>query len=404
LPRSPGAASRCAAPGGSPGKAEPTQSSAKPPPDSPDAIRVRRRAGGDRATEPGTVRSRVGGWPIAAALAVIALILYLIRYALLPFVFAIAIAFVTDPLIRGGQHRLRLPRWVVGALIYAVLILLFAATLYAIGANAVHDFVQMAERGPATLRKFIEDVLGPNGIALFGKIYRVDDVMQALSAAAEKLVAAGAIVKLGSFGVGALFGLFLTLVLTPYFMISGPRLAAGAIAAGAIWLIPPERRKSVTDLLPKIVPALRRYLLGIFLVVVYTSVIAWIGFGPIFALPGAVLLAVTVGILEIMPVVGPISAALLVGIVATQQTTLTAAALLMGFVLALRLSIDNIIGPIVLGQAARLHPVVVIAGFVCGAMLFGVVGLLLAVPTAVCIKIALEHYYAEPIRPGEREG
>jgi predicted PurR-regulated permease PerM len=399
LPRSPGAASRCAAPGGSPGKAEPTQSSAKPPPDSPDAIRVRRRAGGDRATEPGTVRSRVGGWPIAAALAVIALILYLIRYALLPFVFAIAIAFVTDPLIRGGQRRLRLPRWVVGVLIYAVLILLFAATLYAIGANAVHDFMQMAERGPATLRKFIADVLGPNGIALFGKIYRADDVMQALSAAAEKLVAAGAIVKLGSFGVGALFGLFLTLVLTPYFMISGPRLAAGAI-----WLIPPERRKSVTDLLPKIVPALRRYLLGIFLVVLYTSVIAWIGFGPIFALPGAVLLAVTVGILEIMPVVGPISAALLVGIVATQQTTLTAAALLMGFVLALRLSIDNIVGPIVLGHAARLHPVVVIAGFVCGAMLFGVVGLLLAVPTTVCIKIALEHYYAEPIRPGEREG
>jgi predicted PurR-regulated permease PerM len=399
LPRSPGEASRCAAPGGSPGKAEPTQSSAKPPPDSPDAIRVRRREGGDRAAEPGTVRSRVGGWPIAAALAVVALILYLIRYALLPFVFAIAIAFVTDPLIRGGQRRLRLPRWVVGVLIYAVLILLFAATLYAIGANAVHDFMQMAERGPATLRKFIDDVLGPNGIALFGKIYRADDVMEALSAATEKLVAAGAIVRFGSFGVGALFGLFLTLVLTPYFMISGPRLAAGAI-----WLIPPERRKSVTDLLPKIIPALRRYLLGIFLVVVYTSVIAWIGFGPIFALPGAVLLAVTVGILEIMPVVGPISAALLVGIVATQQATLTAAALLMGFVLALRLSIDNIVGPIVLGHAARLHPVVVIAGFVCGAMLFGVVGLLLAVPTAVCIKIALEHYYAEPIRPEEREG
>jgi predicted PurR-regulated permease PerM len=104
-----------------------------------------------------------------------------------------------------------------------------------------------------------------------------------------------------------------------------------------------------------------------------------------------------------MPVIGPLSSAILVGIVAAQQATLTAAALLMGLVLALRLSIDNIIGPIVLGHAARLHPVVVIAGFVCGAMLFGVVGLLLAVPTAVCIKIALEHYYAEPIRPEERQ-
>ena len=287
----------------------------------------------------------------------------------------------------------------MGALVYVVLVLLFAATLYAIGANAAHDLTQMAERGPATLHKFVEDIVGPNGIALFGNTYRADDVMQALSATAEKLIAAGAIVQLGSLGVGALFGLFLTLVLTPYFMISGPRLAAGAI-----WLIPPERRNSVTDLLPKIIPALRRYLLGIFLVVVYTSFIAWIGFGPVFALPGAVLLAVTVGTLEIMPVVGPISAALLVGIVAAQQATLTEAGLLMGFVLALRLSIDNIIGPIVLGHAARLHPVVVIAGFVCGAMLFGVVGLLLAVPMAVCIKVALEHYYAEPIRPEEREG
>ena len=286
----------------------------------------------------------------------------------------------------------------MGALVYVVLVLLFAATLYAIGANAAHDLTQMAERGPAMLHKFVEDIVGPNGIALFGNTYRADDVMQALSATAEKLIAAGAIVQLGSLGVGALFGLFLTLVLTPYFMISGPRLAAGAI-----WLIPPERRNSVTDLLPKILPALRRYLLGIFLVVVYTSFIAWIGFGPVFALPGAVLLAVTVGILEIMPVIGPLSSAILVGIVAAQQATLTAAALLMGLVLALRLSIDNIIGPIVLGHAARLHPVVVIAGFVCGAMLFGVVGLLLAVPMAVCIKIALEHYYAEPIRPEERQ-
>ena len=285
----------------------------------------------DRPPQPATVRSRVGGWPIAAALAVVAIILYLIRYALLPFVFAIAIAFVTDPLIRAGQRRLRLPRWVVGALVYVVLVLLLAATLYAIGANAAHDLTQIAERGPATLHKFIEDIVGPNGIAWFGKTYRADDVMQALSASSrearrgERLGAARS-----AWDQRAVRLVFLTLVLTPYFMISGPRLAAGAI-----WLIPPERRKSVTDLLPKIIPALRRYLLGIFLVVVYTSLIAWIGFGPVFALPGAVLLAVTVGILEIMPVVGPISAAILVGIVALQQETLQAAALLVGFVIAL---------------------------------------------------------------------
>src|ERR1700745_2347351 len=48
-------------------------------------------------------RSFVGGWAIAAVLAVVAVLLYQIRIALLPFVFAVAVAFVLDPLIRAGS-------------------------------------------------------------------------------------------------------------------------------------------------------------------------------------------------------------------------------------------------------------------------------------------------------------
>jgi predicted PurR-regulated permease PerM len=45
--------------------------------------------------------------PIVAALAVVAIILYEVRYALLPFVFAAAIGFVADPLIVTLQRRRR---------------------------------------------------------------------------------------------------------------------------------------------------------------------------------------------------------------------------------------------------------------------------------------------------------
>ena len=77
------------------------------------------------------------------------------------------------------------------------------------------------------------------------------------------------------------------------------------------------------------------------------------------------------------------------------------ALLLVAFVIGLRLSIDDLVGPLILGRAARVHPVVVILSFVCGAMLFGIVGLLLAMPVAVTVKTTLEHYYAEPVRqPG----
>ena len=339
-------------------------------------------------------RSRVGGWPIAAALAIVAIVLYAVRYALLPFVFAIG--FVTDPLIVAAQRHSGAPRWVVATLAYILLLLLVGVFGYAVGVNAARELLQLADQAPTIARNLIAQAAEQDGLTLFGTTYTADDIMNAIDAGFHELMAAGIVAQAGSLTIGALFALALTFVLAPYFMISGPRLVAGAI-----WLIPPERRHSVVELLPKIVPMLRRYLIGIVLVVIYASIASWIGFGLVFHLPNAVLLAITVGVLELVPVIGPLSSAILVGIVAVQQTSLQAAILLVGFVVMLRLSIDNLVGPLVLGSATRLHPVVIIAAFTCGAMLFGIVGLLLAVPTAVCIKIALEHYYAEPVRPEE---
>jgi predicted PurR-regulated permease PerM len=203
----------------------------------------------------------------------------------------------------------------------------------------------------------------------------------------------GMLARVAGIGVAGIFALVLLLVLLPYFMISGPRLAAAAI-----WLIPPERRHSVEGLLPRLLPVLRRYLVGVFMVVSYTAGVAWLGFGLVFKLPHAPLLSITVGLLEIIPAIGPATSAVLASLAALQNGgSLVGLLGPIGFIIALRLSIDNLVGPFVLGQAARIHPVVVMFAFVSGAMLFGAIGLLLAVPAAVTIKTALQHYYAEPV-------
>ncbi|HEX3537035.1 MAG TPA: AI-2E family transporter [Stellaceae bacterium] len=339
-------------------------------------------------------RSRVGGWPIAAAIAVIALLLYAVRYALLPFVFAAAVAFVTEPLIAAATRRSALPRWSVAALLCVVLLVAFAGAAYGLARTAAADLLQLIGNAPAIARNLLRQLLGDAGTTVLGNTYTADSLVAAAGETLKRALGFGLVAKVGGSVIGALFGLVLTLVLIPFFMVSGPRLAAGTL-----WLIPPERRPSVMALLPKLVPVLRRYLIGIAVVVAYTAAVAWLGFGLVAGLANAALLAVTVGVLEIVPVIGPLTAATLVGLTAVQQASLAAALALIGFVIALRLSIDNLVGPLVLGQATRLHPVVIIAAFVCGAMLFGVVGLLLAVPTAVCVKLTLEHYYAEPIRP-----
>jgi len=66
-----------------------------------------------------------------------------------------------------------------------------------------------------------------------------------------------------------------------------------------------------------------------------------------------------------------------------------------GYAIALRLSIDQLVGPIVLGNAARLHPVVVIFCFLAGGALFGIVGMILAVPAALLIKMSLSVLYRD---------
>ncbi len=137
-----------------------------------------------------------------------------------------------------------------------------------------------------------------------------------------------------------MFSLVLTFVFIACFLISGP-----ALAEGAIRLLPPERRGSVRSMLPRVLPVLRRYLVGVAGVVTFTAAAGWIGFGLIFGLPHAVLLSLTVGVLEIIPAVGPFAAAVLVGLPALQEHSLWATIGLSAYAVALRLAIDNVAAP-----------------------------------------------------------
>jgi predicted PurR-regulated permease PerM len=62
---------------------------------------------------------------------------------------------------------------------------------------------------------------------------------------------------------------------------------------------------------------------------------------------------------------------------------------------ALRLSIDQLLGPIVLGTAAHVHPVLIIFCFLAGGITFGIPGVILAVPVALLFKSTLATLYGD---------
>ncbi|HEY5300939.1 MAG TPA: AI-2E family transporter [Acetobacteraceae bacterium] len=339
-------------------------------------------------------RSRVGGWPIAIVGIILVLLAYELRYTLIPFVFAIVIGFVLDPVIAWSAQRLGGRRWPAAIVLTLAILGLVLGGGWWIGQQSFQEFQSAIERLPRMIEGTAEAIGSPGGITLFGVHYTPEQLSTTIVTGATNLFNATSIVLALRIGVGTLAAVVLTLVLIPYFLVSGPR-----IASGTIWLVPPERRGSIEAMLPVLVPVLRRYVVGLICVVIYTMVAIYIALGPLFHVPGGALLAVVVGFLELIPVIGPITSIVLIGLAAIQVGGF-AAIFLMAWALVLRLSIDNLVGPFLLGRATAVHPVVVIFGFIVGAVLFGVIGLLLAVPVAASIRLILDHYYAEPIAPG----
>ena len=344
---------------------------------------------------------RSPGWRIAAGLIVLAVLCYLLRYILLPFAFAAAAAFVTDPLVLRLRRWLRAPRWVAALPVFIAIVALAGGVLVWLGSLVLADLVRLVAETPTIVGTTMREALGSSHVEVLGRSLDADALSQEVLAGIKTMVDASGIAIFVASSLAAIFGAFLALVLTLYFLVDGERLTAGAL-----WLVAPAHRSSVQALVHTVAPVLRRYTIGVMLVVTYTSLVAWIGFGPIFQLPFAVLLAVSVGVLELIPVIGPLASASIVAVVAFQQHTTWAVVGLVTFTLALRLSIDQVAGPILLGRAVRLHPVVIIFAMLSGGVLFGVIGILLAVPVAASLKAILADYYGEaeraaPSQPGD---
>lgn len=338
-------------------------------------------------------RSKVGGWPLAVAIGVVLVFLFFVREILLPFILASAIAFILTPVIDWVGERLRMPRWIVAVIAYFILLGVIGLLGYWVGGLIVRDIAEIVRQLPQLIHKLVADVAKIGGV--MGQSIDADALTKRLLAQIGALFGGGAAIKFAGNGVAAVFGTILLLVLLIYFLVSGRR-----IADGVFWLVPPEYRGEVDAVTAKILPMLWRYFAGLVAIVAYTTTIAWIGFAAVFHVPYAVLLAIVVGLLELIPVIGPAASIGLVGLTAIQQTSLFGVAGLAAFAIALRLSIDQIVGPLLLGRAARLHPVAIIFAFLAGAVLFGIIGLLLAVPFAAALKIVLTIYYAEPVKEG----
>lgn len=194
--------------------------------------------------------------------------------------------------------------------------------------------------------------------------------------------------------LGALTGALVVLVVGIY-TAARPQL----YRTGFLRLIPPARRGRVAEALDRSEYSLRRWMIGTLINMVLVSLLVLVGLWVI-GVPAAIALAVIAGVFEFIPIVGPIMAAvpaIAVGLTVSPTTALWVTLL---YVVVQQVESD-VITPVVMRGAARLPPALTVVFQALMAVIFGFLGLLLAVPILAVLIVLVRTLYVEPMEAAD---
>ena len=323
---------------------------------------------------------------------VLTIFLYLIKLILLPFVLASIVAYICTPLLDWAAKRTGWPRLLFAVVLFLLFLGLCTLVVVFAGERLVTEMRGIAAEFHSMLENFAGQAMGGETIHLFGSTLSAHDIAQgALERLRDWFGQTDQIAFITGFGLAAVMGGFLTMVLLFYFLVSGR-----SVARGLFWIVPPHRRPLVARIWARLDPVLIRYFIGVLGVVAYATVAAYVGLGVILGIEHAVFLALLTGLLETVPVIGSTAAAIIAGLVSLRTATgiinIVEYAI---YATVLRLSIDQVVGPVVLGRAAHVHPVLIIFCFLAGGVVLGIPGVILAVPFALVIKSTLATLYGD---------
>lgn len=340
---------------------------------------------------------------VATVAIIIALGILLLRAVgglLNPFIWAIIAAYLFNPLVT----RLTLHTG-IGRVWWVILLYIIAGFLLYLGINSLvprlarqyTDLVQALPDFAARLEHWIAE---HGVIELGGMTFDLrPDEAELTNLFAELTREIPRSVPELVFSVFERMVLLLVFLVVTFYLL----LQADQMTEHLYGLIPAPYRGEIRELGRSIDRVLGAYIRSQLLLIVIMAVLTYIPLS-ILGVQYALVLAIATGFLEIIPFVGPWTAAGSAMLVSLLQSGNTfgwpnwVLALVVGVIyLVLRQMEDHLIIPNLVGRIVKLHPVIVIFTILAGAAIGGALGLLIAVPVAATIKIILSYLYAKLI-------
>jgi len=123
----------------------------------------------------------------------------------------------------------------------------------------------------------------------------------------------------------------------------------------------------------------------------FIGIVCALGF-TVLGLPGGLVMGVLAGVFEFVPLVGPLTIALLAALLAVFHAGLFNAFLVLLFLGVVRILQDYVVYPRLIGQGIHLHPLAVIFAILAGEKIAGVAGIFLAIPVVAILTVSYRHW------------
>jgi predicted PurR-regulated permease PerM len=327
---------------------------------------------------------------VVVGIVALVLALWKLRVLVSLFFLGLVIAAAMRPGIEW-LHARRVPRSVGLAVHYLVLAGVVALFLWLVVPRAV-DQVGQALGGVPTSRNAL-DKATRNSTGIKHTVLRALQKRLKKLPAASSLVHASVSVTKTAFEV--LIAIFFTFAVAAYWIFERDRARRVVLS-----LVAREHRKTIRDTWDLIDAKLGAFVRGQLVLIAFVGTVLSLAFWAI-GVPFWLLLGIFAGVVEIIPIVGPLTAggvAIGVGLTDSWQIALAAGLA----VLVVRLVEDYIVVPKVLGHAVGLSPLVVLVSVTAIGLLLGGIYVLLAVPIAA-VLVTLVDVIVRDKDPAEEE-
>ena len=306
---------------------------------------------------------------------------------LIPFGIVYLLAYLLNPLVERLEHRYRVPRWLPALLVtglVAGLIALFALILIPNIANQAQALSDRILGTMQSLRAWLEastvlDTLQEGD--LLRKQEVIDQIQGLVKEQAARLP--DVIQELAS-SFGSLLGILTLVALMPVIFFYTLR-DYPAVQTALVNLFPTAGGQR--DYLVEAGSIVGRYFRGQLLI----STIAAFNVSVLlflFDIPFWLLIGLLVGLLNLVPQIGAIITMVIGTLVALILGTWTKAAIVIAVLLGEALLEQSVLTPNILSYQVGIHPLLVLFSLLMFGTLFGILGLLIAVPvTAILITI-----------------